>query len=49
MMCYSNEPPTVTETQLQTAYERGMITQTEYEEILSTRQQPAPEEEPAPE
>lgn len=48
-MCYSNEPPTVTEGQLRTAYERGMLDQTEYDQILAIRQEPAPDPEPAPE
>jgi hypothetical protein len=60
LMCYNNEPPTVTEAQLQTALERGMLTQAEYDQIIESKQpeeiivDPAPEEEvivtdPAPE
>ena len=49
MMCYSNEPPTVTEAQLQIALERGMLTQTEYDQIIAIRLEPAPEEVPPPE
>lgn len=46
MMCYKNEPPTVTAEQLQIAYERGMITQVEYDQIIAIRQEPAPEPDP---
>lgn len=48
LMCYNNEPPTVTEAQLQTALERGMLTQAEYDLIIESKQ-PAPAAEPAPE
>jgi hypothetical protein len=45
LMCYNNEPPTVTEAQLQTALERGMLTQAEYDLIIESKQ-PEPEPEP---
>lgn len=44
-MCYKNEPPTVTTGQLETALTRGMLIQTEYDQIIAIRQQPAPEPE----
>jgi hypothetical protein len=52
MMCYNNEPPTVTESQLQTAENRGMITPEEHQMILDSKAEeeetvPPPEEPPA--
>ena len=41
LMCYTKEPPTVTQTQLDTALQKGMITQSEYDAILASK---APQE-----
>ena len=41
-------PPTVTDTQLQTALERGMLTQEEYDLILASKMPEAPEEPETP-
>jgi hypothetical protein len=44
LMCYNNEPPTVTEAQLLTAVQRGMITEAEHQQILDSKQtEPTPE------
>jgi hypothetical protein len=48
-MCYSNEPPTVTESQLNVALERNMLSQDEYQAIIDIRLEPVPEPEPIPE
>jgi hypothetical protein len=47
-MCYENEPPTVTESQLLTAVQRGMITEAEHQAIVENGE-PTPEPEPTPE
>ena len=53
LMCYNNEPPTVTEAQLLTAVQRGMITEAEHQAILDSKQEapvePTPEPTPEPE
>jgi hypothetical protein len=46
-MCYENEPPTVTESQLLTAVQRGMITEAEHQDIVGNAE-PTPEAEPEP-
>lgn len=38
LMCYNNEPPTVSEAQLLTAVQRGMITEAEHQQILDSKQ-----------
>ena len=37
MMCYNNEPPTVSEAQLLVAVQRGMITEAEHQQILDSK------------
>lgn len=45
MMCYKNEPPTVTAAQLEIALTRNMLTQEEYDQIIAIRLEPAPDPE----
>lgn len=45
LMCYNNEPPTVTEAQLLQAVQRGMITEEEHQNIIGAPE-PPPEETP---